>query len=83
MNQANARVMHRYFPPADAITREQYHRLADLPGTAAPDPRHPCAACGKPFRPQRRTERFCSTPCRRWWHYGAGAKERKAALVSC
>lgn len=79
----NTRLVNMFFPPHDTVTRQEYHRL-DLP-RARPDPTprtRPCAACDVPFVPDRRTARFCSRACRRWWHYGAGCRARKTTVAA-
>lgn len=79
------RLLIRYLPEAGTVTREQYRRLS-LPAPPsdrhrAVDPRRRvCAACGVPFTANSLAAsraRFCGRDCRRWFHYGAGAKTRK------
>lgn len=79
----NTKLVNQFFPADDAITRSEYHRQGLPLPVVEPRvlPTIDCEACGEPFRPDRKTSRFCSTPCRRWFHYGPGAASRKGAAA--
>lgn len=76
-------VVRRYFPDLDTVTRGQYRR-EPAPITPRPAARTiVCPACDQPFvpHPLAGRPRFCSTPCRRWFHYGTGSRTRKPAAA--
>lgn len=75
------RILDRAYPELQTMTLQEYRRRgagpAPIPARPAPvDTRPACATCGEPFTPGRRNQRFCSAPCRRWWHYGPGSRRR-------
>lgn len=82
-----ARLGFRYFPMPDALTAQEYHRLMPAepapPGARIPRRSLVCPACGQPFEPHSLAgrPRFCSPECRRWFHYGPGCRDRKAATA--
>lgn len=67
-------------PETMTITLEEYRRrlVAAVPasGSRRAEERIPCKKCGRAFTPGKRSQRFCSRPCMRWWHYGPGARQR-------
>lgn len=77
----------RFFPEADAITLEEYHRLTPTePAALRPRPparRMACVHCGVLFTPYPLVvnPRFCSDPCRRRFHARLSQLRKKAAAA--
>lgn len=75
----------RFFPEADCLTIEEYHRLAsNWPAPLQPRParrRIGCAHCGELFTPHPvvQNPRFCSSPCRRKFHARQSRLRKRAA----
>jgi hypothetical protein len=86
---ANAWLGLRYFPPSDALTAEEYHRIVpDVPAPlqSPPPPAPPpapliCPHCDAMFVPHvlAKYPRFCSSVCRRRFHARLSYARRKAA----
>lgn len=77
-----ARLVCRFLPEIDAITAGEYHRHTPITPAPRTRPAHLitliCPTCNQQFFPKSFAgrPRFCSSPCRRWWHYGPGSRDR-------